>query len=244
MITGLVSLLFAFRHFHVYFIIHFRITRSPRPRSFRSGNKLYRFYRYSLASPSLALSLPLPLSAYERVRETSPRNKFAFPISIFRRTKRHRWPYAIRPTVYVVSFKLFGCYVNGMPNHTCIYILLCVFCFVFFFSFVLFRYWIWSPLPLFFFVILLLDENRARRTNGCLLFFTQKNLNGFQWWRCFGDGYFMFYCLFCCAYMMILLLFCFRRTMYFAPFCFQSLLVRSTLCAAAWQSARIYEFFT
>lgn len=36
-------------HFHVYFIIHFRITRSPRPRSFRSSNKLYGFYRYSLA---------------------------------------------------------------------------------------------------------------------------------------------------------------------------------------------------
>lgn len=127
MISGLVSLLFAFRHFHVYFIIHFRITRSPRPRSFRSGNKLYRFYRYSFAHSPVSLSLPL--SAYGCVREMNPRNKFTFPISIFRRTKRHRRlnKYTIHRTVCVVSFKLFGCYVNGMHLHFVVCLLSCIF---------------------------------------------------------------------------------------------------------------------
>lgn len=185
---------------------------------------LWLLFSLSLShSRSLAFSFPICVCSCAKWREKKAKltqknqnnENFTFPISIFRRAKYIYMFILYRVCVCVVSFKLFWLLrkMAWQIIHAAILLRCLLYCFVWFccvlllgpvVDFILFHF-------IFFVLFCSLHKNRTQDDRMKIMFvvvFAQKS-KWISMMTVLCDGYFMFYCLFCCAYRMISFVFCF-----------------------------------
>lgn len=101
-----------------------------------------------------------------------------------------------------------NCSINGIANHTCSHSVVSLFCLFLFFSSTFLLLILSLLLLVLSFGTFLNEQNYMRES--VVLLPKKKKKEKYKWismMTVLYDGYFMFYCYFCCAYMMILVSF-------------------------------------